>query len=151
MLNARSCQFKGGAPFCHLAKALCMLAGSPQQGKTALCLQIHHLPKAHGKSGWQKRRREGWVVGRYEEKLPSETIWVSRGAYNPMPRSWLPKQHSSEKSPGTDGSLLLPILHYPSLELSSAFPGLPACAKVRYWFSEQLRFSFSTPMLHTCV
>lgn len=142
---------QGGAPFCHSAKALYMLAGSPQQGKIALCLQIHHLPKAHGKSRWQKSRREGWVVGGYEEKLPSETIWVSRGAYNPMPPSWLPKQHSSEKSPVTDGSLLLPILHYPSLGLSSAFPGLPACAKVRYRFSEQLCFSLSTPVLHTHV
>lgn len=59
------------------------LIASSKRNRSFLYLQRHRIPKAHGESGLQKSRSEGWVSGGSDEKLLWETIWVSGGAYAP--------------------------------------------------------------------
>lgn len=141
----------------HPGEALYILAGSPQWGETGRSSAYKYILSQRLMARAESRKAEVNVRwwGRCEEKLLLETVLVSGGAYTPVPLSWLPKEHGSKNNPVRNCSMLLSVLHDPSLR---ALPGLPRPPSLRqrscHRVSEQLCFSFITLTLHfaiTCV
>lgn len=127
---------KGGAVFCNSAKALYVLAGSPQQGNLSLssaytCIISQGLVarvdsrKAEVKAGlWAGVRKCS----------PWRSSGCQEGLATPMPPSWFPKQQG-----------------YPSSGLSSAFPDLLAYARSRFQVLRAAWAFLYNSMLHFAV
>lgn len=109
-----------------------MLAGSPQQGQISLSFAYKYIISQRLMARVDSREAEmkpGLWAG-VRRGSPWRPSWCQEGLTTPMAPSWLPRQHSAEKNPVTVCSLPVLGLHYPSLGLRSAFPHLPAYARV---------------------